>query len=350
MLTRFTANDFGCIQHVDMALTPIHAFIGPNDSGKSTLLTAVRTLSQLAIGTLLNAPFVYPPRPEGGPEGLAWLEAATGTNRYSVYGTRRGPGALDELLTDAMLQPRHETGKSSFHNEEQTRRVLKQFGPAALVRYDPDRLREPSSFGPPENFFRGRGLGLPGLLLQVMGRGDEKFLDLRESFRRLFPTTKLLKVVPRSEHQIVIEVELHDGTIVPASQMSEGMLFYLGYAILKHIAPYKILLVEEPETGLHPSRIADVMGILRGLTEGPEPTQVLIATHSPLVVNELKPDEVSLVTRTVEHGTKVTPITETKNFAKRQEVYALGELWLSYADGELESELVEREESAGAAE
>ena len=33
-------------------------------------------------------------------------------------------------------------------------------------------------------------------------------------------------------------------------------------------------------------------------------------------------------------------MTKTKDFAKRNKVYALGELWLSYADGDTEARLV----------
>lgn len=46
------------------------------------------------------------------------------------------------------------------------------------------------------------------------------------------------------------------------------------------------------------------------------------------------------ITRTPERGTIATPLPRTKNFEQRSKVYALGELWLNYADGELESELV----------
>lgn len=81
------------------------------------------------------------------------------------------------------------------------------------------------------------------------------------------------------------------------------------------------------------------MDVLRKLTEGDGP-QVILTTHSPLVVNELGPGEVSVVRRpSLEGGTVVTPIAETANFAKRSEVYSLGELWLSYADGEVEKSL-----------
>ncbi len=71
-----------------------------------------------------------------------------------------------------------------------------------------------------------------------------------------------------------------------------------------------------------------------------EDSQIILATHSPLVINELEPEEVTIVTRTPERGTVCTPMTATTNFEQRKKVYALGELWLSYADGELERGLV----------
>ena len=115
------------------------------------------------------------------------------------------------------------------------------------------------------------------------------------------------------------------------------MLYWLAFSIIEHLAPIELLLIEEPENGLHPSRIREVMKILRKISEK---TQVVLATHSPLVINELQPEEVTIVTRTPERGTICTPIAKTKDFAERAGIYALGELWLSFADGNLEEDLV----------
>lgn len=85
------------------------------------------------------------------------------------------------------------------------------------------------------------------------------------------------------------------------------------------------------------------MKILREMSSK---TQVIVATHSPLVINCLNADEVTIVTRpSVEDGTKVTPIRSTPNFEKRSSVFALGELWLSYADGVLEAPLIQGRKS-----
>jgi predicted ATPase len=40
MLERLHIREFGCVKDAELVLTPLHALIGPNDSGKSTLLRA----------------------------------------------------------------------------------------------------------------------------------------------------------------------------------------------------------------------------------------------------------------------------------------------------------------------
>ncbi len=47
MITRFDAENYGCIRKGGLDLTPLHALIGPNDSGKSTLQRAMRALLNL---------------------------------------------------------------------------------------------------------------------------------------------------------------------------------------------------------------------------------------------------------------------------------------------------------------
>ena len=112
----------------------------------------------------------------------------------------------------------------------------------------------------------------------------------------------------------------------------------LAFAILPYVHPTAILLVEEPENGLHPSRIAEVVKVLREVSSR---MQVILATHSPLVINELQPEEVTILTRDAKAGTQAKRMDRTTHFQPRQQVYALGELWLSFADGVDEAALVQ---------
>lgn len=101
----------------------------------------------------------------------------------------------------------------------------------------------------------------------------------------------------------------------------------------------KAVILDMPETGLHPCSIGEVMKAWR--TYPPAGVQVFIKTHSPLVINEMNPDEVSIVTRRWGgRHTKVTPISRVPDFRYMTRVYALGELWLSYANGIDESPLL----------
>jgi predicted ATPase len=122
--------------------------------------------------------------------------------------------------------------------------------------------------------------------------------------------------------------------------MSEGLLYYLGFAALKYIQGSRLFLVEEPENGLHPARISEVMDILREISKT---SQVIIATHSPLVVNELKGDEISVVTRDPEKGTEVVLLKDVPGFEDASKVYQPGEFWVSYCDGNQEKPLIKGE-------
>ena len=209
-----------------------------------------------------------------------------------------------------------------------------------MLRLDPDELRRDVHLLPMGAtlwFENEKGLGLAGLYDALLGRDRAGFTAIETRFRSLFPTAAGLRLDNRSNTTKAIGLTLTDGKAISAEAMSEGMLYWLAFAIIEHLAPQSILLIEEPENGLHPSRIAEVMRVLRDVSQR---TQIIMATHSPLVINELQPNEVTIVTRTPEHGTRCTPMTETRHFKTRSEIYALGELWLSFADGIDESDLI----------
>ncbi len=313
MFTKIEVRDVACIRHVEIELTPVHAFIGPNDSGKSTVLRCIEALSQAPVGD---------------------------------------PGFLLEQSPGASIRAWTAEGVSSAvlaRPAKVQRDVRGDLGSAALVRFDAGALRKPSSLIPESDrirFFSGRGQGLPGVYQAILSRGDDTFYRITEELRTLFPTVRHLRVPALSSDTLGIEVELVDGRRVRAEGLSDGILYYLGFTALQHITPMGCLLVEEPENGLHPSRIRVVISTLRRIAELHK-TQILIATHSPLVVNEMKPEEVSVVTRpSLEVGTCVTPIRSTPNFDRRSSVYSLGELWLSYADGTTEAPLMSTQTDA----
>jgi predicted ATPase len=309
--------NYGCIRDATFRFTPLHALIGPNDSGKSTVLRALRTIAYISEG--------------GIPNPSALLSAI----RASKAGTKfklSGPNTVRTLRFD------QHGNCQGMPNAAEARPMLRG---TQLLRLDPDFLRAPHVLiadGTPLRFVDERGTGLPALYDALVVRDLPAYIALNEQLTRLFPSVKSIQLMNPTPSTKAMGVRLVDGTVVPADQMSEGLLYYLAFAVLPYLDSTSLLLIEEPENGLHPARIAEVMRVLRDISSK---TQVLIATHSPLVVNELQPEEVTVVTRSREAGTKATPLQETPNFEERSKVYALGELWLSYANGEDEAPLLQ---------
>lgn len=386
--------NFGCIRDLEMKLTPLHALIGPNDSGKSTILRAVRTAMQLVNGCFVGSledgldnchPFnpgtlnktgvtvnfknylrysVYIRSNTKLKESIRFISGISldfdrtlwilPEVRKTILGIHPSltkqdflsvdlPGDFGPTHPEWNLPTKHKIYKVLIKRAAKNLRfvVLTDQKPR-MVRIDPDSLREPGGLIPSSQpiDLQEKGIGLVSVLDALMNRNIDGFLKVREQVSKLFPEIASIGMknieVENGKVSKIIEFHLKNGTRIPAQFMSEGVLYYLAFSALQYLEPASILLVEEPENGLHPSRIKDIMTILREISKM---TQVLIATHNPLVINEMQPEEVSLIRRDPEKGTWAEPMKDTKNFKERAKTYALGELWLSYADGVDEREL-----------
>lgn len=328
---------FGCARDLTIELTRLHALIGPNDSGKSTVLAAVRTAAELIrIGedSLARRGTLDARCVEGASVTMTWKAGSVATlvgvdrleHGWALHA--RGPdipGPDRQFIT-------HLDEGLDLEFERPARG-------ATLVRWDPDAIRRPCELIPEGGALTvsEKGEGIPALYEAILSRDRAAFDEIEAGVRKHFPTVKSLWLPTSAGSKKALGVILADGTKVHADAMSEGLLYWLAFAVLPHVDPRAILLIEEPENGLHPSRIAEVMGVLRAVSSR---MQVILATHSPLVINELQPDEVTILTRDTHAGTRATRMDRTTHFQQRQHVYALGELWLSFADGVAEAALV----------
>ena len=311
MITEFHAKDYGPLKDVSCKLTPLHAFIGPNDSGKSTLLRGITYVLNSARG--IGSTFA---------KGQDWQ-----------LGMR--------LLDGTEYETAHKLATMPLPDGTPAETLKWWRQGARIVRFDADALRKPSSLIEEHkalDFVTSRGLGLPGVLDLLNNRADDALRSISAGMTTLFPALARIQLSNISNSEKQVAAQLVDGTRIDATAMSEGILYYLAYASVRALGGGAVLAVEEPETGLHPARIAQVIEILREISKAG--TQVIIATHSPLVINELQPSEVSVVTRKPQTGTIVTPIADTPAFDRRIKSYALGELWLAYANGTDEAPLI----------
>jgi predicted ATPase len=345
MITTLSINNYGCVRAIELGLSPLHVLVGPNDAGKSTLLRAMRTIAQFASGSFTDdgtgpKPFdPWLPPSEAFALPLPWLGAHTPRGSYHLSCDQ---GKLTEAFEAPVFGPastnRLLKKPSNSTTNENYAPVLREIGPARLLRLDPDALRRPTPIvreGQPIDFADDRGTGLASVLQVMNGHDVDRFVELQRRAREQFPALQRLQLGfdGAATPNVLLRATLTDGTSIDASRFGEGLLYFLAFAALEFLAPAPLVLVESPEQGLHPARVRHVIAALRALHQATG-TQIVMATQSPLVIDEMRPEEVTVVTRpNHERGTVVTPLERTPAFARRDASQGLGRLWAAGANG-----------------
>jgi len=195
------------------------------------------------------------------------------------------------------------------------------------------------------------GFGLALLLDDILGFDRDKFINMERHFREIFPWVRLIKLMPepafrtpandpsqipmleRADGKGIFFESVDKGELIPAPQASDGVLLVLAYlAILNLPRPPRLLLIEEPETGVHPRRLREVLGILRKMVEQQDRTQVVMTTHSPYVLDLFAPEEVTLCQREGDGSVSLHPLSQSAAVREQIDVFTLGEIWTAEGD------------------
>jgi len=106
--------------------------------------------------------------------------------------------------------------------------------------------------------------------------------------------------------------------------LSDGSIRFicLAIALLQPKLP-STLIIDEPELGLHPEAIR-ILGEL--INSAAKRTQIIIATQSPLLIDQFNIDDIVVVNRKDEQS--IFERLSKENFDKWLEDYSIGELWV----------------------
>ena len=185
-------------------------------------------------------------------------------------------------------------------------------------------------------------------VMEADGKGLATVLDYlltteRRAFNRI--ETSLQKFIPRF-HELLLKpgssqgtrtlgIRDIDGWEIDADQLSGGFLLFLGYLVLVHGHKTSVLMLEEPENGIHPQRLKEVVDLTRAMARS-ENVQVIMASHSPYLLDFVEKDEVLVVHRETETGeTHITPLLDLPGAAKRAADYFTGELVFNFSERDL---------------
>ncbi|MBX3470335.1 MAG: AAA family ATPase [Planctomycetes bacterium] len=299
MLDRVEIMNYRCFAHVDVPLRPFTVLIGPNDTGKSSFLSALRLLT---------------------------------TDGMNTGDVRRGARAA---LVQALWRGQAITAEVARGESERRSGPVNEVFPTRLFSL-PSAGVSMTSKGTPAGVpaLDQTGSNLAALVDYLLRKDRRRFDAFVAAMRALVPGLEEINIETPSPDTRQLEFVIDGGLRIPGDRASAGVKLLLFFVALAHHPELpKIVLIEEPANGLHPKRIADVVQLLRGLTTGAlggPPAQVIVTTHSPLLVDELdlEQDQLLVFERQPDGARTARPVDRDRLRLFLDE-FKLGEVWFN---------------------
>ena len=128
--------------------------------------------------------------------------------------------------------------------------------------------------------------------------------------------TFLLTEVPQNPNQISLTVIDPIQVYAPLGQRGAGVrkiITILGHLAMTDPALPTLILLDEPETSLHADAQHSLRRLLEQMAKQPN-TQVIYATHSPSMINNMRPKSIRVIRRGAGVGAKPGSIIENEAF------------------------------------
>lgn len=369
MITLVEALGFRSLRYISQPLGPFHVLVGPNASGKTTFLDVIAFLGRLvsdgveaAVGERTQNFHDLLWQRKGQQFELA-IEARIGefeTIRYEVtlgveeddqefglqaervflgagspralpakgvfpeparvpatlMGERADRPILSRIKNDIVLNLEGEVIQFEFRIAKSALVLVpavKEYKSLSALRdllttgvqqliLNSLLLRKPSPPGQSRGF-KPDGSNLPWVIADLEKRSPERLAQWIAHLQTAFPDIEGITTIERPEdrHRYLM-VRYRGGVEVPSWMVSDGTLRMLALTIPAYLQDFHgIYLIEEPENGIHPRAIETMFQSLSSVYDA----QVLLATHSPVILNIVDPEQVLCFAKTPEGATDI---------------------------------------------
>jgi predicted ATPase len=342
------------IRTLKLDLNALNILIGANGSGKSNLVGALGLLRDLVDRRLQ----LHVAR-QGGAHALLHfgqkytkrlrLHARFGQNQYEVV---LEPAAGDTLVFASERAFTHHD-ESASHGEDfvRVRREYKESGLEDVAAERPDGpssqvLKAMRGFGvfqfhdtsataamklkhsiQDNRTLRSDGGNLAALL-HGLQRGDPRsYRAIVDTIRAIAPFFEDFVLEPDAANSDMIQLEWRhrtDPSYFGAHSLSDGTLRFMCLAtLLLQPARPSLIVIDEPELGLHPAAIVQLAELLRVVSRE---SQVIVATQSVTLLDQLASQDLIVVER--DNGESIFRRLAEDQVRGWLEDYSLGDLWL----------------------
>lgn len=357
-LDRIEISGFKSIREMNLQLGPLNVLIGANGAGKSNLVAAFGLLNQVIEGRLQVAvaraggaaswlhfgpkrttaievklhfgASGYAARIEAAEDGTLFFEDErcwrTGPHYDSPFTVHLGSGGHREtglpaearrfpgLIADHVLHTLRSWKVYHFHDTSPSAGV-KQKG-----KLDDNLALRPDASN------------LAAFLYLLRATAEPAYRRIIAAVRQVAPFLEDLQLRPDPLNPDSIQLEWREvgsDDYFNGHTLSDGTLRFLCLAtLLLQPVPPSLVLIDEPELGLHPFAITQIAAMLESAATR---TQILVATQSVTLIDQLDPGVVVIVDRAAGQSTfrRVT----SEEVAAWEDEYALGEIWMKNVIG-----------------
>jgi len=188
------------------------------------------------------------------------------------------------------------------------------------------KLRQMSAPGQGKGFATD-GANLPWVIEDFKKSHPEQFKRWVMHLRTALPDIQDIstEVQPDTNHRY-LKIKYAGGLEVPSWVVSDGTLRMLALTLPAYLPDYfGVFLVEEPENGIHPRAVETVFQSLSSVYKA----QVMLATHSPIVLNMAALEDVLCFAKTSDGATDIVAGTEHPKLRDWQSSIELGTLLAS---------------------
>lgn len=341
MLSRVIIDGYKSIQHTDVELRPINILIGSNGVGKTNFISFFKLINiiyeqRLHNYTMQNSAerlFHYGLKQTSELKGYLAFE----DNAYEVRLQARDNGSL------FIAEERSYYQSSSFNvsniDESQIKnsstyrdRWLRDYLQSYKIFHFHDTskgapLRSSANIND-NRYLKTDGSNLPAFLFMLQEKYPKTLRRIELTIRSVMPYFGNFSLAPSLLDESQINLQWSDiennEKYFDANDLSDGSIRFIALAtlLLQPTLP-KVIIIDEPELGLHPTAIVKLAGMIKSVAS--RGCQIIVSTQSVNLINNFDAEDIITVDRKDKQSTFNRLNNDTLQHWLND--YPLGELW-----------------------
>ncbi|WP_445173615.1 AAA family ATPase [Microcoleus sp.] len=364
MLEKVKLHNFKSHKDTELSLdsSRLHALVGQNSSGKTSVLQALHYLSRLANSSFDNI-FQHEKQPQFittiGEDHMSvtasgfWKNPQRNNWEASYNWTQKvdhGWSPIASWKADKNQEDWKVMSKTSFlTKEEPIQQFLRNAVNLKLVASNLAKAAYSDAITPRVEF---DGSGLAPTLDYLRAEDPDKFQSLQEMLKRIVPGVREVgvrraKVMVNRQRLIEVDgksisyeesqeivgqevvLDMKSGKRIPAHAISEGTMLALGLltVLMNPNQPTNLVLLDDVEQGLHPKAQRDLIAVFKEILQDNHNLQIIFSTHSPYIVDELTPSQVHVLSNANSGFTHSKRLDEHPDVEWAKQTLTTGEFW-----------------------